>query len=57
MYVNVIRKRTTRLVHARGKLELERIAPAAARRPEVSELVPVLLALQERAHLKSPQDR
>merc|ERR1719352_2106891 len=27
------------------------MAPAAARRPEVSELVPVILALQERAHL------
>ena len=51
--LNVICKRTKRLVHARGEMELERMAPAAARRPEVSELVPVILALQERAHLKS----
>ena len=55
--MHVIRRITTRLVHARGEVELERVAPAAARRPEVSELVLVRLALQERIHLEKKWSR
>ena len=39
-------------VSAGAEVELERVAPAAARRAEVSELVLVRLALQEGSHLE-----